>query len=144
MEKILAIGLLCFCASLSMSQTVDSLPVPGKNIPGADDSRTVAAMYYELSSQPTVSFTQVPYGILNIQFVNNYASVQNIELHIYDVASKSLVKSEAKPSAINSITGLNRICIDLRNYRLQPEKLYILALSDFSNNYYFNFKVTKP
>jgi hypothetical protein len=110
--------------------------------------------YYELSKELSNNFIELPNNILSVQYVNNYASVDNINFNIYDVGTYALVvpktKNGDKPNdlekdiKLKSINGLNRISVNLKDYRLLPKTTYLLTVSDSKNNYYLNFKVTQP
>ncbi|MES2332473.1 MAG: hypothetical protein V4539_22900 [Bacteroidota bacterium] len=118
----------------------------GVNQPSTSDSTIVNSSsiqyYYDLQKEPTYTYTEIANNILNVQFYNNYASGENVKLNIYDVGSKTIVNQKnTKPVKSNSVSGLNRISIDIKAYQLEPEKLYLLTVSDFISNYHFNFKV---
>lgn len=97
--------------------------------------------YYELAKEPSNSYIEIPNSVLRVQFLNHYASVENIKLSIYDVESKTLLKP-GKAVIFNSIPGLNRIAIDIKDYNLEPGRNYLLNVSDFNSNNYLNFKIT--
>lgn len=119
-----------------------------------DSSSFIASrFYYELTTELPNNFIEVSDNFLNIQYANNYASIDETTLSIYDVEKYEIVKpknekgikpnnNDKKNTQINS-NGLNRITIDLKNYVLQPKTTYLLVVSDYKNNYYLNFKVTK-
>ncbi len=108
--------------------------------------------YHELSQEIPDNFIEMPNSFLNVQYVNNYAAVDNIILNIYDVEKYELVKPKSKkgdkPISVNkdyqnlSFNGLNRISINLKDYELLPKTTYLLSVSNSMNNYYLNFKVT--
>ncbi|MEW6005811.1 MAG: hypothetical protein AB1695_10915 [Stygiobacter sp.] len=119
-----------------------------------DSSSFIASrFYYELTTELPNNFIEVSDNFLNIQYANNYASIDETTLSIYEVEKYEIVKpknekgskpnnNDKKNTQINS-NGLNRITIDLKNYVLQPKTTYLLVVSDYKNNYYLNFKVTK-
>ena len=108
--------------------------------------------YHDLSQEIPDNFIEMPNSFLNVQYVNNYAAVDNIILNIYDVEKYELVKLKSKkgdkPNSVNkdyqnlSFNGLNRISINLKDYELLPKTTYLLSVSNSTNNYYLNFKVT--
>jgi len=98
--------------------------------------------YYELGSEYSDNYTELSDNILNVQFFNHYASVENIIFTIIDIEAREIVLSKTERNIIiNSITGLNRLSINLGDYKLLPGKTYLLTVSDFMNNYYLNFKI---
>jgi hypothetical protein len=98
--------------------------------------------YYDLKKE-TNNYTEVFDKLLNIQFSNEYATSDNLELKIYDVKTKKLVNRKSDKSLnVNSLNGLNRISIDLKDYQLEQGALYLLIVSDSNINYNFNFKIT--
>ena len=98
--------------------------------------------YYDLNKE-TNNYTEVFDKLLNVQFSNEYATSENLELKIYDVKTKKLISRKSdKGLSVNSLTGINRITIDLKNYQLKPGELYLLVVSDSNINYNFNFKLT--
>jgi len=101
--------------------------------------------YYDLSKVPSNNYSEVSDTDLNVQYVNNYASGKDLKITIYDIGARKSLEPSGENSATksNSITGLNRLSIDLKNYKPEAGKLYQLIVSDFNSNYYFNFKVAK-
>jgi hypothetical protein len=105
-------------------------------------NKTEGKYYYDLDAEPTYSITELYDKLLNIQFTNSYASVENIRVNIYDTASGALVKpSAAKDAKLISTSGFNRMSVNLNNYKLEPGKMYLFTVSVFSTNYHLNFKV---
>ncbi len=102
--------------------------------------------YYDLGREYSDTYIELPdnpaYAGLNVQFLNQYASVENIIFTITDIEAREVVTSKIEKNIlINSITGLNRISINLDDYKLLPGKKYLLTVSDYMNNYYLNFKI---
>ncbi len=98
--------------------------------------------YYELTEESSDNYSEISGNTLNVQFINNYASNSNLKMSIYDVGANALLKSTNERAVkLNSISGLNRITLNLKDYKLEPSKLYLLTVSDFVNNYHFKFKV---
>ncbi|MSP69301.1 MAG: hypothetical protein EXR20_03440 [Bacteroidetes bacterium] len=98
--------------------------------------------YYDLNKENN-NYTEVYDKLLNVQFSNEYASSENLKIKIYDVKTKKLVSRKSDKSlSVNSLNGLNRITIDLKDYQLNPGALYLLIISDSNINYNFNFKIT--
>jgi hypothetical protein len=98
--------------------------------------------YYDLDTEPAYATTEIYDQVLNVQFTNNYASVENIKVNIYDSASGALIQAPAIRSAkVISTTGLNRMTVNLNDYKLEPGKLYYFLVSVFSTNYHLNFKI---
>lgn len=112
--------------------------------PDTTQSNPVAGKYYyDLDIQPSYTATEIYDKVLNVQFTNSYASVENIKVNIYDSASGVLIKSPAVRSAkIISTSGLNRMTINLNDYKLEPGKFYYFTVSVFSTNYHLNFKIS--
>ena len=118
------------------------------------DSTTIieSRFYYELSHELPNSFIEVAENVLNIQYTNNYASINDIILSIYDVEKYEFIKPKSKnenklngsDKEIKQITsnGLNRLSIDIKDYNLEQGATYLLVVTDSKNNYYLNFKVT--
>nr|WP_294945049.1 hypothetical protein [uncultured Mucilaginibacter sp.] len=99
--------------------------------------------YYDLDTEPTYTVTEIFDKVLNVQFTNSYASVENIKVNIYDSASRVLMKpSAAKGNKTISTSGLNRMSVNLNDYKLEPGRLYLFTVSVFSTHYHLNFKVT--
>jgi len=98
--------------------------------------------YYELGKEPSYTYTEISNTILRVQFYNPYASVENIQLTVYDVGAQKIKRKSRDVIKLNSITGLNRISIDIKDYNLEPGRFYLLTISDFNSTYHFNFKVT--
>src|SRR6185503_4455788 len=68
--------------------------------PDTTQSNPVAGKYYyDLDIQPSYTATEIYDKVLNVQFTNSYASVENIKVNIYDSASGVLIKSPAVRSA---------------------------------------------
>ena len=104
---------------------------------------TVLKYYYDLDKDPTYPYSEISNKTLNVQFVNNYASIESIQLNIYDVESKKLINPRTvNAHKLKGFNGLNRISIDLKDYNLEQGRLYLLVVSDFSSTYHFNFKIT--
>jgi hypothetical protein len=112
----------------------------------------VRAERYDLTTELPNDTIEIPYNILNIQFVNNYSPVDGIMQSIYDFENNELVKptneeenkqivSDKGNKQINS-NGLNRISINIKDYSLTPGTVYLLVVSDFKTNHYLKFKVT--
>jgi hypothetical protein len=100
-------------------------------------------MYYTLSNDYPNNYQTISDSLIYIQFNNNYASIKNLFIRIYDVGSRSLVKPlKPREMQFNSLNGLNRIAINASDYGLQPGKPYLLTISDLINLYYFNFKIS--
>jgi len=98
--------------------------------------------YYELEREPSYTYTEISNTVLRVQFYNPYASVENIQLTVYDVGAQKIKRKSRDVIKLNSVTGLNRISIDIKNYNLEPGRFYLLTISDFNSTYHFNFKVT--
>jgi hypothetical protein len=98
--------------------------------------------YYNLDKEPSYTFNEISNSILRVQFSNPYASVENIQLTVYDVEEKKIKRKSKDVIKLHSVTGLNRISIDIKDYNLEPGRLYLLTISDFHNTFNFNFKVT--
>lgn len=114
-----------------------------RKIDTASSNQEVGKYYYDLDTEPTYTVTEIFDKVLNVQFTNSYASVENIKVNIYDSASRALVKpSAAKNNKILSTSGLNRMSVNLNDYKLEPGRLYRFTVSVFSTNYHLNFKVT--
>jgi len=101
-----------------------------------------ARKYYELEKEPSNTITKISNKTLDVQFFNKYASAENIKLAIYDVETQKIKRKSRDVIKLNSVTGLNRISIDIKDYNLEPGRLYLLTISDSHTNYNFNFKVT--
>ena len=98
--------------------------------------------YYDLNKENN-NYTEVYDKLLNVQFSNEYATSENLKIKIYDVKTKKLVTRKSDKSlSVNSLNGLNRITIDLKDYQLNPGALYLLIISDSNINYNFSFKIT--
>jgi hypothetical protein len=101
-----------------------------------------AKYYYDLDTDPTYTVTELFDHVLNVQFYNNYAAIDNIKLNIYDVAAKKmLVAKIAKDVKLISTTGLNRLSVDINNYDIGAGKTYTFTLLVFSSNYHLVFKL---
>lgn len=98
--------------------------------------------YYELDKEPSYTYTEISNNILRVQFFNHSASVENIKLSIYDVDEEKIKRKSKDVIKLNSVTGLNRISIDIKDYNLEPGRPYLLTISNFHGTYHFNFKVT--
>ncbi len=98
--------------------------------------------YYELSVEPSYTYTDISNNVLRVQYLNHYASVENIKVTIYDVEAKKIKRKSKDVIKLNSVTGLNRISIDIKDYNLEPGRFYLLTISDFHSTFHFNFKVT--
>lgn len=101
-----------------------------------------ARYYYELVKEPSNTYSEISDTILRVQFFNQYASIENIEISIYDVERQEIKRKSKDVIKLNSVAGLNRISIDIKDYDLEPGRLYLLTVSDFNNTYSLNFKVT--
>ena len=108
--------------------------------------------YYELSDEVPNNSIEIQGNLLNIQFANNYASIDDIKYSIYNAAKYAVVKPQSEKSSRSNSTekenkhfnsnGLNRITINLQDYTLQPKTTNLLIVSDSKHNFYLNFKVT--
>ena len=111
-----------------------------------------SSFYYELTTELPNNSIDVSGNFLNIQYANNYASIGDLIISIYNIEKYEIVKpTSAKGRKTNSTdkenkhinsNGLNRISIDLKEYALQPKTTYLLVVANSKNNYYLNFKVT--
>lgn len=106
------------------------------------DEKLDARKYYELGKEPFNTITKIPNKTLDVQFYNKYASAENIKLTIYDAETQKIKRKSKDVIKLNSVTGLNRISIDIKDYNLEPGRLYLLTISDSHSTYHFNFKVT--
>jgi len=106
------------------------------------DGKPDARKYYELGKVPSNTITKISNETLDVQFFNKYASAENIKLTIYDVEAQKIKRKSRDVIKLNSVTGLNRISIDIKDYNLELGRLYLLTISDSHANYNFNFKVT--
>ena len=99
--------------------------------------------YYELTEDLIDNYIDISNDTLNIQYVNNYASVEYVGFDIFDVESGTSVPGRKNSEVeLISFNGLNRFSINLKNYKLEPDKAYILTVSDQILNYYLHFKIT--
>ena len=98
--------------------------------------------YYELDKKQSNTYTKISNSTLNVQFFNNSASEENIKISIIDFETKKLKRKSRDVIKLNSVSGMNRISIDIKDYNLEPGILYLLTISNLKNNYYFNFKVS--
>ena len=103
---------------------------------------TDTRFYYELEKEPSGIYTEIANDILRIQFFNKYAAIENLNLSIYDVGIRKVKRKSGNAIKLNSVTGLNRISIDIKDYNLEPGRPYLLRVSDYYSHYHFNFKVT--
>ncbi len=107
----------------------------------ADSTETVS-YYYDLEKYPSYTYTEIFINPLPVQFYNDYATSENLQLSVYDPIAKKTMQTRAKEGEkLKSITGLNRLKIDLNSYKLESGKAYLLMVSDFKTNYQFNFKI---
>ncbi|MCX6222528.1 MAG: hypothetical protein NTZ69_16275 [Bacteroidia bacterium] len=106
------------------------------------DGKPDARKYYELGKVPSNTITKISNETLDVQFFNKYASAENIKLTIYDVEAQKIKRKSRDVIKLNSVTGLNRISIDIKDYNLEPGRLYLLTISDSHTDYNFNFRVT--
>ena len=138
------LGKLCFANDASKKFTVvyEWLNKNQKTICKDSISFNDSKYYYEMNKENN-NYTEVYDKLLNVQFSNEYASSENLKIKIYDVKTKKLVSPRSDKSlSVNSLNGLNRITIDLKDYQLNPGALYLLIVSDSNINYNFNFKIT--
>ncbi|MCO5948101.1 hypothetical protein [Mucilaginibacter flavidus] len=113
-----------------------------KNKDTAKSAPTGDKYYYDLDTDPTHTTTEIYDNTLNVQFTNNYASVENIKVNIYNSSSGALLRPAASKNAkLISTTGLNRMTVNLNDYKLEPGRPYYFMVSVFSHNYHLNFKV---
>lgn len=123
-----------------------------------DDSNTIVCndsislnesrIYYELSEEKPSTFIEISGNTLGVQFVNNYATLNNTQFFILDnykpiFSEKNLEAPELKgQNIINfSINGFNKVTIDLQKYKLSSNKIYNLMVADSKHCYYLNFKI---
>jgi len=102
--------------------------------------------YHTLSLQLPKGFVSIHDSLLNIRFVNNYAPSKTIYVGIYDAMTMEL----AGRLTIENLTendpgffvahGLNQLTINLDNFDLQADKVYLLTLYDIKNIHYLKFK----
>jgi len=95
---------------------------------------------YELTKEQLNSFVQVPKDTLQVQYIDDYTSVENITSSIYNVESQQIV-STTQNIIVENINGVNRIKINLGLYSVVAGKSYLLVISNFKSNYYFGFKI---
>lgn len=98
--------------------------------------------YYELVKEPSNAYTEISDTILRVQFFNQLASIENIKISICDVEVQDVKLNSRGVIKLDNITGQNRISIDIKDYNLEPGRLYLLTVSDLNGTYYLNFKVT--
>lgn len=97
--------------------------------------------YYDLNRQVN-NHTEIFDPVLNLQFSNEYATSANLDLKIYDIKTKKLVRRKSdKGLSVTSLNGVNRISIDLKEYQLTPGSPYVLIVSNSNIKYNFNFKL---
>ncbi|MCX6244856.1 MAG: hypothetical protein NTU98_09140 [Bacteroidetes bacterium] len=98
--------------------------------------------YHDLSEKQTGNYTGITSDTLKFQFYSKYASVANIGIGILEVETMKLMPSVKKePVKIDGLNGLNRISVNLKDYKLSPETPYLLKVSDQKSTYYLPFKV---
>jgi hypothetical protein len=117
------------------------------------DSSSIAKAYYyyQLTDKPSNYYIELPDDILNIQYVNNYASAGILDLKIIDVETQKVVEPNSKegndrttdnsPTQLRNLNGLNRISVDLGDYNLRAGKPYLMTVSNAKRNYYFTYKM---
>jgi len=103
---------------------------------------TDSRYYYELVKEPSNTYSEISDTILRVQFLNQYASVEDIKLSICDVEVQDVTCNLRGVVKLDNVTGQNRISIDIKDYNLEPGRLYLLTVSDSNNTYHLNFKVT--
>jgi hypothetical protein len=102
-----------------------------------------AQFYYELTHEISGEYMEVQQPALRVQFFNDYASSDSIITMIYDAETRELVTPHGSSRThANNLNGQNRLSIPLKDYPLLQGKPYVLVVSDYKNNYRFNFKVT--
>jgi hypothetical protein len=101
-------------------------------------------VYYSLTDRITGNYLELSDSSLNVQFVNNYASVKNLYIRIYDAGTRTLVPERKESDVpLKSLNGINRLTVNTSNFTLQDGKSYLLTVSDLVNIYYLNFKIAR-
>lgn len=108
----------------------------------SDSSRlNVQDFYYRLDS-PSPAYHDISDGILRLEYLRNYASTDPIITGIYDVGSGRLIQRKNGSGVhVNSVNGMSRVTIPLREYSLESGRYYTLMLSDNTDQYLFNFRI---
>ena len=115
----------------------------GKAICSDSISLIAPPYYYDITYDANDNFTEISAKILNVQFNNEYTSNDLLKINIYDTKTSSQILSKnEKSTTVNCVSGQNRISIDLKDYSLTPENVYLLTISDTNISYQFKFKVT--
>ncbi len=77
-----------------------------------------------------------------LQYFNTNAVMGKVVYYIYDSKTLKINTPVVKKINEQNITnGLNRISINLKDYDLKPEIMYLLVISDHFDNYHLNFKM---
>lgn len=113
-----------------------------KNTDTAKSGSVAGKYYYDLDTEPSYAITEIFDKTLNVQFTNSYASVENIKVNIYNSASGVLLTPTAiRSSKLFSTTGLNRMTVNLSDYKLEQGRPYYFMVSVYSTNYHLKFKI---
>jgi hypothetical protein len=99
--------------------------------------------YHDIGPEYTGAIIEVPNDLLYLQFTNEYASSDNLSVTIYDAESQAPVAPAARKEKVklNNLNGLNRMMIPLPDYKLKPDRYYILVISDGAKEHRVHFKV---